>query len=283
MGVIVENIREIHQLGAATREWLVTSQRVPGWGATPARRVAGYTEARAGYTFVRHAPAFSMLLVSERGTGLVAVDGEWRPCPAGYAYVTAPRVPHAYHIQPGQRWRLHWVIYEETAGLPTLAPGTAPRLLPCEAGGLRHAVEGFCLENAGRADPGALGLWAALVDRLVRHMLDAGETEPRLERLWARVREDLGGEWDLARMARSAGMSEENLRRLCQRHRACSPMAHLTRLRMQAAADILIHSEEKLAALAARVGYADAFAFSTAFKRIMGQSPRHFRGTGLAR
>ena len=66
MGVIVENMREIHQLGAATREWLVSGKRVPGFRATHTR-IAGYTEARADYAFVRHDPAFSMILVTESG------------------------------------------------------------------------------------------------------------------------------------------------------------------------------------------------------------------------
>ena len=192
MGVIVENMREIHQLGAATREWLVSGKRVPGFGATHTR-IAGYTEARADYAFVRHDPAFSMILVTESGHGRVVLDGEWVECSTGQAYVTAPRVPHAYHIKPGSRWRLHWVIYEETANLPTLAAGTPPRLVACEAGGLRHAVEGLCGENAGRAEPGALGLWAALIDRMVLRVLESEKSEPRLERLWAQVREDLGG------------------------------------------------------------------------------------------
>ncbi|HQL20779.1 MAG TPA: AraC family transcriptional regulator [Opitutaceae bacterium] len=276
MGVIVENMREIHQLGAATREWLVSGKRVPGFGATHTR-IAGYTEARADYAFVRHDPAFSMILVTESGHGRVVLDGEWVECSTGQAYVTAPRVPHAYHIKPGSRWRLHWVIYEETANLPTLAAGTPPRLVACEAGGLRHAVEGLCGENAGRAEPGALGLWAALIDRMVLRVLKSEKSEPRLERLWAQVREDLGGEWSLSRMALCAGMSEENLRRLCLRLHQRAPMAQLTWMRMQTAADILAHSEGKLGELATRLGYADAFAFSTAFKRVMGRSPREFR------
>ena len=78
-------------------------------------------------------------------------------------------------------------------------------------------------------------------------------------------------------MALCAGMSEENLRRLCLRLHQRAPMAQLTWMRMQTAADILAHSEGKLGELAARLGYADAFAFSTAFKRVMGRSPREFR------
>jgi AraC-like DNA-binding protein len=80
-------------------------------------------------------------------------------------------------------------------------------------------------------------------------------------------------------MARRIGMSEENLRRLCHRHVHRSPMSHLTHLRMLAAADLLCHSREKIVSIAARVGYGDGFAFSTAFKREMGMCPQQFRAT----
>lgn len=276
MVVSPKDLREIHQLGPATREWLVSSQRVPALGGTHTR-IAGFTEARARYTFVRHDPRFSMILVTESGEGLVWLDGTWQPCRAGQAYITAPRTPHAYHIKPGARWRLHWVIYEETAALPTLDAGRPPRLASVDATGLRHAIEGLCHENAGRADPGLLEFWAALVDRLAWRLLETESSDTRLDRLWLAVHADLGGEWTLARMARVAGMGEENLRRVCQRQLRLPPMAQLARLRMLRAADLLCHTQEKIASIAERLGYSDAFAFSTAFKRIMRQSPKRYR------
>jgi len=276
MGVILKELREIHCLGPATREWLVSSRRVPALGGSHTR-IAGFTEARARYAFVRHDPSFSMILVTESGEGRVWIDGDWQPCPAGYAYFTAPRAACAYHIKPGSHWRLHWVIYEETANLPALAPGRQPQLVPVDATGLRHAVEGLCHENAGRADPAVLGFWATLVDRMALRMLEADRADPRLDRLWLAIREDIGSPWTLRRMARVAGMGEENLRRLCQRQLRCPPMAHLARLRMLTAADLLCHTQEKIATVAARIGYSDAFAFSTAFRRIMGQAPKSFR------
>lgn len=196
MGVIVENMREITRSAPRRAEWLVSGKRVPGFGATHTR-IAGYTEARGDYAFVRHDPAYCMILVTESGHGRVVVDGEWVECSAGQAYVTAPRVPHAYHIKPGSRWRLHWVIYEETANLPTLAAGTPPRLVALRGRRVaRHAVEDLPGKR-GRAEPGALGLWAALVDRMVLRVLESEKAEPRLERLWAQVREDMGesGVW----------------------------------------------------------------------------------------
>jgi AraC-like DNA-binding protein len=78
-------------------------------------------------------------------------------------------------------------------------------------------------------------------------------------------------------MAGCAGMSQESLRRLCLRQVGRPPLSHLTRLRMNTAVDMLCHTPEKVASVAARMGYGDAFAFSTAFKRVMGMSPKRFR------
>lgn len=277
MAVSVKDIREIHELGASTREWMVAGERVAPTGSKCAR-FTGYTEAGRGYRFERIAPAFSQVLVTESGEGLVWVDGEWRSCPAGFAYLTAPRAACAYHLKPGAgTWRLHWSIYGEECLLPSLPPGAPPRLVPVEATSFRHAVEGYCHEKGARADPGVLGLWAALVDHAVWRMLDAEQGDPRLDRLWLAVRQDLGGTWTLRRMARAAGTSEESLRRLCQKHLRRSPMAQLARMRMHAAADFLRHTSEKLESLAARFGYADAFSFSTAFRRIWGLPPSRYR------
>jgi AraC-like DNA-binding protein len=276
MGDIPRNLRETHSLGPATREWVVSRQQAPGLGATHIS-YAGFTEARNGYEFVRHNPPFSVILISTAGEGEVLLDGAWARCSAGQAYLMAPRALNAYHIRPGRHWRLHWVIYPEAISLPTLGAGQKPRLVPVNTPGLRLAVEGLCYESAGKPDQALLGFWATIVDRMVWRILEAKEGDPRLDRLWLAVREDLGGAWTLRRMARCAGMSEENLRRLCLRHVRRSPMTHLTHARMLVAANLCCRTREKIADIAARVGYGDAFAFSTAFKRQMGMSPRRFR------
>jgi AraC-like DNA-binding protein len=277
MRVSAKDIREIHQLGSTTREWMVAGERVGSDGRKCAR-FTGYTEAGRGYCFGRIAPRFSQVLVTESGEGLVLVDGEWRACPAGFAYITAPRATCAYHIKAGSDpWRLHWSIYAEECLLPSLPPGAPPRLIAVEATNFRRAVEGYCDEKGSRGDPGVLGLWAALVDHAAWRMLDAEQGDPRLDRLWLAVRQDIGGVWTLQRMARYAGLSEESLRRLCQKYLKRSPMAYLARMRMQAAADFLQHTGEKLDSLAARFGYADAFSFSTAFRRVWGMPPSRYR------
>ncbi len=60
------------------------------------------------------------------------------------------------------------------------------------------------------------------------------------------------------------------------------PVAYLTEWRMTLAADLLTRPELTVAAVARRVGYADAFGFSAAFKRVRGESPSAFRREALA-
>jgi AraC-like DNA-binding protein len=276
MDSVPKNLCEIHSLGPATHEWLVGTRQVPAFHLTHTR-VAGYSDARHGYEFVRHSPVFSQVLACTGGEGEVLVDGGWQRCPAGFAYVTAPRALCAYRVRPRGRWQVCWVLYEEIMRLPALEAGQAPRLVRVDATGLHLAIEGLCYEAGDEADPATLEFWATLVHRQAMRMLQPGGGEPRLSQLWSAAHRDLGGVWDLKRMAKCAGMSQESLRRLCLRQVGRPPLSHLTRLRMNTAADMLCHTQEKVASVAARVGYADAFAFSTAFKREMGMSPSRYR------
>ncbi len=52
--------------------------------------------------------------------------------------------------------------------------------------------------------------------------------------------------------------------------------------RMTLAADLLTRPELRVAAVARRVGYADAFGFSSAFKRLRGESPSAYRRAAAA-
>jgi transcriptional regulator GlxA family with amidase domain len=174
-------------------------------------------------------------------------------------------------------------LYEEVCPLPNLEPGRPPQLIQVDTQGLQLAIEGLCHEAGGEAEPATVDFWAALVHRQAMRMLRPGGGDPRLARLWATVRRDLGGGWNLQRLARTAGLSEESLRRLCQREFGRAPLAHLTHLRMQLAADLLACTQEKIASIATRVGYRDPFAFSNAFKRALHLPPSRYRGRAAQR
>ncbi|WP_062211470.1 AraC family transcriptional regulator [Streptomyces sp. NBRC 109706] len=83
--------------------------------------------------------------------------------------------------------------------------------------------------------------------------------------------------WTLAALAGEAGVSRSTLAGRFSRLVGEPPLAYLTDWRMSLAAELLTDTEATVAAVARRVGYADAFGFSTAFKRFHGVSPSGYR------
>lgn len=89
-------------------------------------------------------------------------------------------------------------------------------------------------------------------------------------------------QWTLATLAREAGVSRTTLAARFTKLVGTPPLTYLTDWRMTVAADLLTDSTATVAAVARRVGYADAFSFSAAFKRRHGVSPSDHRVTALS-
>ncbi|GCD93542.1 AraC family transcriptional regulator [Embleya hyalina] len=83
--------------------------------------------------------------------------------------------------------------------------------------------------------------------------------------------------WTIAALAAEAGVSRTSLAERFTARVGRPPLTYLTEWRMALAAELLTEPDATVAAVARRVGYADAFAFSTAFKRVRGLSPSAHR------
>lgn len=86
-----------------------------------------------------------------------------------------------------------------------------------------------------------------------------------------------GEPWSLDRLAREVRVSRATLARRFTELVGESPMAYLTQWRIALAADLLTDTDATVEHVAGRVGYASAFAFSAAFKKARGTSPRSYR------
>jgi AraC-like DNA-binding protein len=80
--------------------------------------------------------------------------------------------------------------------------------------------------------------------------------------------------WTIQKLADRAGMSRSTFALKFKQTVGASPMEYLTRWRMLLAADKLENSSDPISAIALSLGYESESAFSTAFKRLMGRSPR---------
>jgi AraC-like DNA-binding protein len=82
--------------------------------------------------------------------------------------------------------------------------------------------------------------------------------------------------WILQELAERAGMSRSSFALRFKETVGESPMEYLTRWRMLLAGEKLVHSGDPVSVIALSLGYESESAFSTAFKRVMGCSPRQY-------
>jgi AraC-like DNA-binding protein len=83
--------------------------------------------------------------------------------------------------------------------------------------------------------------------------------------------------WTIQKLAERAGMSRSSFALKFKQTVGASPMEYLTRWRMLLAGDKLSNSTDPVSAIALSLGYESESAFSVAFRRVMGRSPRQYR------
>jgi AraC-like DNA-binding protein len=153
----------------------------------------------------------------------------------------------------------------------------------------RLVQEGF--DNKPGNDVAAAQISQLLLVHVLRaHVADAGRlptgalraaADPNLSRALRLVHAEPGRTWLLDDLARSAGMSRTVFAERFRAVAGITPMAYIARWRMLLAAQDLRQGGVSVDALAGRLGYASASAFSLAFKRLMGASPRQFVRMGV--
>jgi AraC-like DNA-binding protein len=101
-------------------------------------------------------------------------------------------------------------------------------------------------------------------------------SDKRLSAAMGAMHGDPAQRWTLQELAERAGMSRSSFAMKFKETVGETPMEYLTRWRMLLAADALENSNDPISVIARSLGYESESAFSTAFKRIMGCSPRQF-------
>ena len=110
---------------------------------------------------------------------------------------------------------------------------------------------------------GGVGWFFALSDKQMSAAINAMHDDPAYR-------------WTLQELAERAGMSRSTFAQKFKETVGASPLDYLTRWRMLLAGDRLVNSSDPISVIALSLGYESESAFSTAFKRVMGWSPRQY-------
>ncbi len=271
------HLRKTHTIGKNTTERIVTANQVNvmrEFGIS----MLGISQARDGFAFVRDDHHVFQILACLSGHGQVLIDDAWQTCSSNQAYVTPADILHAYHAPKRGMWNVCWVMYEQTQWLDLL-PIDQPMLVELQVQPIHAAISCLHHEVVGANDPGIIRQWVGLIDQLIQRACASNQKPSRLWQLWQEVDMNLSSKWNNDRLAELADLSTEHLRRLCQTELGHAPMQQVTRLRMQRAGILLTTTDMLIEQIAHAVGYDNAFAFTTAFKRQNGVSPSVYRTT----
>ncbi len=102
-------------------------------------------------------------------------------------------------------------------------------------------------------------------------------TDDRIGVAMRAMHADVSRRWSLAELAGLANMSRSAFAAAFKQRVGRPPLEYLIEWRMSLARDALLRGSSSISELAAATGYESESAFSTAFRRVVGSSPRQFR------
>lgn len=109
------------------------------------------------------------------------------------------------------------------------------------------------------------------------HGLLAAMSDKQLGRAISALHKDVGANWTVSALATEAGLSRSVFAERFRLAVGVGPIEYLQRWRITVAQDQLRHTQKHIDQIALECGYGSASAFSMAFRRIIGTSPRSFR------
>ncbi|HUR58043.1 MAG TPA: AraC family transcriptional regulator [Opitutaceae bacterium] len=246
--------------------------------------MGGREHCNPDYAVDRRGFPFHVLEYVVSGRGEVRLDGRMHPLNAGIVFVYAPTTHYQIRTDAADPMVKYFLCF---AGA-----GAAPRVRRCgvAVGGSRqlaaHAEVTSVLEDLVREGQrsGALArrIGAVLFELLLLKIEDTSTLAPhasepareaflRCKALIDAQAERLG---TLEEIAGATGVEASSVCRWFRRYQGTSPYQYLLRRKMNIAAEHLVENGGLVKEAAQRVGFADPYHFSRAFKAVHGVAPR---------
>lgn len=220
------------------------------------------------------------------GLGAMQMSDRQLPLRAGTCVWMRPGRRYEAQQDPANRLGVSFVHFQ-VAGQPTFTPpfeAVEVRSLPFVVGVLDEVVrrreEDLALagrllgdllrvltrDHAGGKETGGLAPTAA-----------GRRRQREIRTLAARIVEQPGEKWDVAKMAREAGLAPDHFSRVFRDGVGERPQAFVRRQRISRAQQLLVQTDLQVGEIAHALGFRDGFYFSRQFRAICGVPPSQYR------
>ncbi len=270
-------------------------------------RDSGLPQHEKDYTLLPHLHDFAELVIVTGGSGTQVVNGIEYPVSPGDVFLLQGYCEHFFREESAVEM-INVIFDPGRLPLPRRFFGKLPgyqvifRLEP-SLRNRRNFKHRLHLDQAGLAasesmarrlaselgereagfEAAALGILIELITFVSRHHASqhAGNRAAlvRLGEVISRLERDFTGRWTLARIARAAGTSPNNLLRLFRQATGDTPIDYLVKLRLRRGAELLADRRHSIAEVAEAAGFRDSNYFAKKFRVLYGMSPREYRRT----
>ena len=234
----------------------------------------------------------SCLLLPHGRRFVLASDLTIPPMDASKLVSTGERYKGVLSLNPGDDFLIlgsHFALEGDARFLLDVLPPIVMLENGPQRESLRWAVERILREMRDWQPGGTLVAqqvaYTLLVEALRLHLADNLQNrtgwlfalaDKRMSAALSCIHKEPARAWTLEDLARSAGMSRTAFAHTFKRTVGTSPMDYLTRWRMTLAANRIQDTGDTISSIAPAVGYRSESAFSAAFKRHWGRSPRQY-------
>ena len=238
-------------------------------------------------------PYFAVELVAE-GEGVLTINGTDHALSAGSVFAYGAGAPHTIRNAASSGMRKYYVDFVGTRAARLLREaglkGTGAEYRVFTVGGLHELTDVF--EMLLREGSEAGGLVSSICESITQLMLlkvrqlrlPAGSALPRSYATYERICRQIDKRFlelhTAQDVAQACSVTPVYLSRLFARFGDCGAYQYLMRRKMNFAAGLLMNEGLLVKEVAYRMGFADAFQFSRAFKRVYGIPPTHLFRAG---
>lgn len=246
---------------------------------------AGVAHLRPPYAIHRFLPHCHTLVYTLSGEGTLLTEGQRHSLCSHTLWIGPANIEHFYEIKKAP-WSIAWLclIPENKLRFSPAHAKVFNTHSPCEIDhAFRQAIDECDTRSVHYS--AMVEAYAHLILQLLKRDLNVNPLQPldsrqiKFDQLMREVRNNPAKKWTCDELRKTAQLpvANDRFRQLCQTYTGTSPRELLVSIRLKIASELLLETDYCIYTIAAMVGYENEYAFSTAFRRVIGVSPREYR------
>lgn len=274
--------RELFVIHPDCQEHFISTNEI-GCLAANGVNLAGQSTLETSYRIGRVDPEYHTLVFTLSGKGKLSTEAGVQDILADTLALLPAKQPHLFELSDEPNWKTCWVLLANTPRWKFLLEQPA-QLVPLSTDAVTMDLTLSLLTTEMEHDKPSQVMSELVGQTLLAYLDKVLDREPRLprqhlrlKRLFDEVNRQLHMQWSVAELAGRMFISAPQFYRLCKQYYEMSPMQYVTKLRIQRAQDLLLHSNLSIRQVAMSVGYEDGLSFSHRFRKDTGVSPTEWR------